>query len=788
MRKNIFILLLGFVACIALAVGVWFAVDLGKHRHDYGGWITDNHYHWHECKNGDCNEKLIEKAVHKDADNDGKCDICLIEHDHEFAQAVTEATCEEQGYTEHTCVCGYHYSDDYTDAFGHDFKDGICGICGSKHPHEWKTTVTIPTCTASGFSTHTCTCGVSFVDGYADPRGHDYKDGKCVRCGVEHDCDYVSAVTDPTCTEQGFTTYTCTCGASYVDDYVDPHGHDYKETVTEPTCTDKGFTTYTCNNCGNDYDDNYTDPLGHNYVDEQCTRCGHCIYTVGLAYELSNDESYYICAGIGEATVTDIVLPSKYNAKPVKEIEASAFRNSSLTSIFISENVTNIGSSAFYGSQSLGSIYLGRSVTFIERYVFGECTALKSIIVSEVNTKYYSEGNCIIEKKSKTLILGCSGSIIPNGVLSIASSAFYNCGITSITIPASVISIAGSGIFGSAFEEDNVINVNVEKDNAKYYSQGNCIIEKESKSVIYGCKTSVIPDDGSVTSIGDSAFCGNDGLTDIIIPYGISSVGGHAFQGCDRLGSVVLPDSVVSIGSYAFCNSGLTSIVISNGITVIPDMAFGGCRYLRNITIPDSVEVIEAYAFDSGVFTSINIPANVVSISPKAFASCDRLMSITVDVENDKYYSLNNCVIERESKTLVLGCNSSVIPDDGSVITIGNSAFYGSGIKSIMIPECITAIEEGAFCGCDNLITVTIPNGITAITESAFRYCQSLNRITIPESVTFIGNYAFFGCGRLALITFNGTKEQWELIEKESDWDNAGNYIIRCTDGDIKKQ
>ena len=51
-------------------------------------------------------------------------------------------------------------------------------------------------------------------------------------------------------------------------------GHVYDAVVTEPTCTQRGYTTYTCTKCGNSYVDNYTDPMGHDYVDGVCTRCG----------------------------------------------------------------------------------------------------------------------------------------------------------------------------------------------------------------------------------------------------------------------------------------------------------------------------------------------------------------------------------------------------------------------------------------------------------------------------------------------------------------------------------
>ena len=86
--------------------------------------------------------------------------------------------------------------------------------------------------------------------------------GDVVVC--EH--DYKAVVTDPTCTEDGYTTYTCSkCGKTYKDDYVDALGHDYEEVVTAPTCTEKGYTTYTCSVCGDSYKGNETAALDHKW-------------------------------------------------------------------------------------------------------------------------------------------------------------------------------------------------------------------------------------------------------------------------------------------------------------------------------------------------------------------------------------------------------------------------------------------------------------------------------------------------------------------------------------------
>ena len=113
-----------------------------------------------------------------------------------------------------------------------------------------------------------------------------------------------------------------------------------------------------------------------------------------------------------------------------------------------------------------------------------------------------------------------------------------------------------------------------------------------------------------------------------------------------------------------------------------------------------------------------------------------------------------------------LGCNASVIPNDGSVTSIGDYAFYG----------------------CSGLTSVTIPDSVTSIGDSAFSGCSGLTSVTIGSGVTSIGDYAFYNCSDLTAINFQGTMAQWQAIEKGPNWDNlTGEYAVICTDGTISK-
>ena len=246
-------------------------------------------------------------------------------------------------------------------------------------------------------------------------------------------------------------------------------------------------------------------------------------------------------------------------------ITGSAFRYcTGLTSIVIPNSVTDIGAGAFAHCTDLTSVNIPNSVTVIRGDVFLRCSGLTSIV-------------------------------IPNSVTSIAIEAFCNCrGLTSIVIPNSVIEIAKDAFSYCS----GLTSIVVESGNPRYDSHNDCnaIIETASNTLIVGCKNTIIPN--SVTHVGDYAFSGRTGLTDIVIPNSVTAIGFMAFRDCTGLTGIDIPNSVTYIGYLAFDRcTGLTSIVIPNSVTKISDHAFDGCTGLTSIVIPNSVTEIGYEAF-----------------------------------------------------------------------------------------------------------------------------------------------------------------------------------------------
>lgn len=212
--------------------------------------------------------------------------------------------------------------------------------------------------------------------------------------------------------------------------------------------------------------------------------------TPSLVYERDGDT--YTVTGIGDETV--VVIPESYEGIPVTairghhgtgafarknivsvtipdsitEIGSNTFNNcSELKEVMISENsrLTSIGNNAFSGDSSLESIYIPKGVTLIGDSAFNNCGALGGITVAADNAVYSSDGNCLIEKETGTLIRGTNVTVIPNSVTSIAQAAFRRSSITEITVPISVTDIGNY-----VFQNTPIISINYEGTTAQWNS------------------------------------------------------------------------------------------------------------------------------------------------------------------------------------------------------------------------------------------------------------------------------------------------------------------------------
>ncbi len=474
------------------------------------------------------------------------------------------------------------------------------------------------------------------------------------------------------------------------------------------------------------------------------------------------------CAFYDCSRLTSIIIPDN-----VTSIGNSAFYGcSGLTSITLPDNVINIGEYAFGGCSGLASVTIGNGVTSIGDHAFSGCSELTDITIPNSITKIgwvAFEGCSSLKYNEDKNMYYLGNSVNPYVVLMKAKDAsdfsytinenariiygsYGGLGkLTNITIPSNIISIDVRAFSGGVHE-----TITVDKGNDVYYSESNCIIEKETKTLVLGCKNSIIPTDGSVTSIGDGAFHSCIGLTDIIIPDSVTNIGDGAFVGCSGLTDIIIPDSVTGIG----------------------DGAFHSCSGLTYITIPDSVTSIGNYAFyNCDGLTGVTIGDGVTSIGDEAFVDCGRLVDVNI-------------------KDLAAWCKISGL--DNLMRYASNNLYLNNEfVTDIVIPYGVTKIGEFAFRGCSGLTSITLPDSVTSIGNSAFKDCSRLTSITMPDGVTDIGDDAFYGCNKLVEVINNsnlnivkGNRENGYIgyyalnVKKDGTTDviNKGDYLFYTND------
>lgn len=571
--------------------------------------------------------------------------------------------------------------------------------------------------------------------------------------------------------------------------------------------------------------------------------------------------------------LTSIVIPASITEIP------EGFLNGciALTEFTVPDNITSIGGYALRGCSALEKIVMKNNVKNIGAYVFAFCSKLNDInfygtedewnniqkgknwdwltsfmmkvtiieptvldngasegitYIKSKDGKYYyvsSIGICTdtdivisstcnglpVELINKNAFEGCkniTSVTIPSSVKNIDSAAFKNCtSLKKVTLAEGVGKITFLAFEGcTALEEVNIPStcfvangfvgcsslktLNISPANQNFKMVGNCLIYNDKANNIENALVLIlgeqkIPSDAGIKIIMSNAFYYSE-ITEIVIPEGVTSIEISAFDKCSNLEKITLPESLVSIGNAAFKD----------------------CKSLREVFIPKNV--------------------NALGINP--FNGCTALTSITVDPENKAYKVVDNCIVDIANKKLVVGCESSKIPNDGSVTTIGQASFSGiENIKNIEINDHITKIEIGAFMNCHGIEKLVIPDSVTEIKSAAIYNMASLmelvigngvtsfegidllqmnnlQKLTIGSGITVIEKYdlmsckaseiiltksikkieesAICYCSNLTAIRYEGTMAEWNAIEKESGWDNGTNsYTVYCSDGEIKK-
>ena len=447
------------------------------------------------------------------------------------------------------------------------------------------------------------------------------------------------------------------------------------------------------------------------------------------------------------------------------------------TSVSIPSTVTTIGAEAFAGNTTLTSISIGENVTEIEYGAFKDCSYLSNVKLSD------------------------SLTTIGNAVFS------NNTSLKRIALPKNLKEL-GSGVFAGC---DNLTTIEISTENKEFVFEKNALYDKD-KTILYcyteGAKSTSYSMPDTVVDIDEYAFWGNDSLKEIQLSINLNQIPGYAFSNCRNLLAISIPYSVKTIDAKAFENCiSLQKVMIPGSVSYIHSSSFDGCpklvisadsgsvahTFYENWKLLNKTEVgSENEKGDTVVDAGGNVyivgsDGKLVKIESGSSSSTQGSSAAMHDPSNVDYIPEFDPITNSEDgvlgKTMIVGSNAVVMmdtpqmqvvsgltnrdvyegeePTDSSNNTentakgdalpkyaivndhITNYAYYGDiDLYTYSVPSNITQIGDFAFAR-SNLGSIHIPKGVTTIGYAAFYHCDNLREISIPDTVTWIEPSAF---------------------------------------------
>ncbi|MBO5702144.1 MAG: leucine-rich repeat domain-containing protein [Clostridia bacterium] len=455
----------------------------------------------------------------------------------------------------------------------------------------------------------------------------------------------------------------------------------------------------------------------------------------------------------------------------IERIGSNAFRDVHIDVLELPDSLLELGGGNFSGS-TFRKLVIGDNLKKI--FAFSGCSLLTEIVFGD-SVEYIDSGafkNCdsLIEVK------------MPKSLMAISTQAFDDCDKLKFNY------FKGARYLGSADSDYEVLLRTPEKydgdlflhpdtrliaepsydrdynqlqntetvtmdGNGKYLRvEGNCVIDKASKTLVFGAAQSSIPNDGSILYIADDAFYYRK-IKEVTVPEGVIGIGDRAFYSTELV-SVKFNRDLKTIGEEAFAYViNLSELNLPEGLESIGKQAFNGSNDIKDIYIPGSVREIGWGAFQHCFeATTITIGEGATKLGPYVFDGCDKVYKV---------------VLPSTLKEI----------DDGAFRQLNS-------LTSIALPEGLLYIGDNAFELCQNLWNIDMPKSLVSIGDSAFNCCKKLLEANLNIGLIYIGNNAFQNTN--VKVKYAGTVEMWKKIE------NSHNLIrgkedmkVICADGEI---
>jgi len=415
----------------------------------------------------------------------------------------------------------------------------------------------------------------------------------------------------------------------------------------------------------------------------------------------------------------DFIMPDS-----VETIRDYAFAEcTKLSSVKVSDKVTDIAYRSFANCSSLTSITLPKNLKSISAHAFEYDRVLSE---AKLPATLEEIGDCAFSQDAlKSVTFG-------NSLMRIDSGAFSGNPLASVTIPDSVESIGGS-----AFANTDITQAFI----------GDSITELSSR-VFGSCNNLTSVTLGArVGSIGESCFSDCSSLTDLTIKSPSVQVGFQAFKGCllnnfddwDKLSG--------EVENGAFRYSGIEQVELPSTVTSLAYCSFAGSKDLAAVKLPDTLLKVDSKSFDGTKW--FNDQKNGVVYLDKVLYDCKGTLEDNTSLKvKDGTLSLAEHALMEQS-----GLTSIKLPN--GLKRIGSSQFYRTKISEINIPASVQEIGDRVFAGCKTLTNITVDNDspyFTAVDGVLYNkdmtelvYCpkRSDSSFELPLSVTKIDSFAF---------------------------------------------